>query len=525
MVWQPHRACICGLLWTWMLLVGVDARSGSPGTRAIRRPINSASTHAAEATHSLPCGESVEVDAECGGMPQANVDWLRTGQSMEGGDHKCEEFKLMCVDQGSLVVHDPAHNILNGSDLPVFKFSPLEAVWRPPNHDELANAIYRGQTTIAPPIFRPPVAGDPKPIFSNCTLPIILFKSDESNYFHFMLSVMPQIYNWHAHGAVNRDVTYVLATAWGTEAPKFANPLLRPFSRYEVVSLADFSSRLPASFPSNSTGEGRHVRCFQKVVVCHVLDHLQSYPRSLDWAAPNYVYRWYHEKGLLPQNPADFTPLTEGREPRTPIRVLIETRNGTVRRLDNRESLIRECNADPGPWECRAFIMGSNFARDIAAIRTADVFVFVHGAAGANMVYMRNDTAVIEIDPRGFAGAMEGHWARLFFPDVAIKIGHRVWHFSLNIEDPELSWPAEWEKQGMGDGFFHARDRWFGCRTDMCGCPGRCCGSFFNALQISRATKLRMRRCGRGERPCWTWSLEALYSGRRKPLSASVPTE
>eukprot|EP00884_Botryococcus_braunii_P010149 jgi/Botrbrau1/19135/Bobra.0077s0047.1 len=93
------------------------------------------------------------------------------------------------------------------------------------------------------------------------------------------------------------------------------------------------------------------------------------------------------------------------------------------------------------------------------AVRTADVFVFVHGSAGANLVYMRDNTAVVEVNPRGLRGTTEGYWARVFYPDLTRNMGHRVWHFSLNIEDPELSWPAKWEEQGVGDTSLWPRDR------------------------------------------------------------------
>jgi hypothetical protein len=100
-----------------------------------------------------------------------------------------------------------------------------------------------------------------------------------------------------------------------------------------------------------------------QVVVCKIVDHLESYPHSLDWAGPDYVYRWYRKKGLLPENPVGFLPREEGAQSMKHIRVLIETRPGIVRNLENRESLIRQCNQDPGPWECRPYAMGSDFAR------------------------------------------------------------------------------------------------------------------------------------------------------------------
>lgn len=56
-----------------------------------------------------------------------------------------------------------------------------------------------------------------------------------------------------------------LATLQGLAVPPFLKEFMMPFTRYEVQSLADFSSRLPRSFRSKATAEGLHVRCFQKV--------------------------------------------------------------------------------------------------------------------------------------------------------------------------------------------------------------------------------------------------------------------
>jgi hypothetical protein len=101
--------------------------------------------------------------------------------------------------------------------------------------------------------------------------------------------------------------------------------------------------------------------------------------------------------------------------------------------------------------------MGSH--RDISAIRSADVFVTVHGAAAANHIFMRNDTALLEIVPRGFAGKAEGFWIKAFFPEIARYADYRVRYFALNVEDPALSRAAVWEETDFGDRLLWERDR------------------------------------------------------------------
>lgn len=62
-------------------------------------------------------------------------------------------------------------------------------------------------------VFRPPLFGDEKnPTFSNCTLPIVLYKSHEDNFYHLTVSLIPQLYSFLTEHMVNTDVTYVVRT-------------------------------------------------------------------------------------------------------------------------------------------------------------------------------------------------------------------------------------------------------------------------------------------------------------------------
>lgn len=48
--------------------------------------------------------------------------------------------------------------------------------------------------------------------------------------------------------------------------PSFWPPMLAPFTRLRVASLAEFSARLPQGTPSDATNEGIAMQCFQKVM-------------------------------------------------------------------------------------------------------------------------------------------------------------------------------------------------------------------------------------------------------------------
>lgn len=60
----------------------------------------------------------------CKARPHANITWLKSREA-KNGDHVCEQYELICLDQGSLVVYDPAYNMVNGSALPTFELSDL----------------------------------------------------------------------------------------------------------------------------------------------------------------------------------------------------------------------------------------------------------------------------------------------------------------------------------------------------------------------------------------------------------------
>lgn len=68
-----------------------------------------------------------------------------------------------------------------------------------------------------PLIIRPPVKGDPEPVFSDCTLPIIIFVHREDNYNHVLTGVLPQVHHWFHNEAVDDGITYVVR--WPSSPP------------------------------------------------------------------------------------------------------------------------------------------------------------------------------------------------------------------------------------------------------------------------------------------------------------------
>lgn len=101
-----------------------------------------------------------------------------------------------------------------------------------------------------------------------------------------------------------------------------------------------------------------------QAVVCHLKDPTKFWSgmKYLS-SAPEHMYSWHKHRGLVPDNPAGFTPRAAepapGVEPSVPIRVLVADRPDT-RRLLNAEELMDDCNEDSGPWECRVWKFGSD---------------------------------------------------------------------------------------------------------------------------------------------------------------------
>jgi hypothetical protein len=62
----------------------------------------------------------------CPLSPQFDVDWIQSPEGLQGGDHKCVAHKLVCLDQGMVVMHDPQYNMQDGLLMPTFDITTLQ---------------------------------------------------------------------------------------------------------------------------------------------------------------------------------------------------------------------------------------------------------------------------------------------------------------------------------------------------------------------------------------------------------------
>lgn len=77
----------------------------------------------------------------------------------------------------------------------------------------IGDVYEKGRMMYPPLVFRLAVPGDRVPNgFSTCTLPVLLFKSFESNYHEVLMAVLGQVFHWHQQSAVDSGVTFVVTS-------------------------------------------------------------------------------------------------------------------------------------------------------------------------------------------------------------------------------------------------------------------------------------------------------------------------
>jgi hypothetical protein len=63
----------------------------------------------------------------CGKEPKADVDWIQGAEGQAGGDHTYVGYNSVCLDQEAVIMHHERYNMLNGSELPTFDVTDIQA--------------------------------------------------------------------------------------------------------------------------------------------------------------------------------------------------------------------------------------------------------------------------------------------------------------------------------------------------------------------------------------------------------------
>eukprot|EP00884_Botryococcus_braunii_P022601 jgi/Botrbrau1/9024/Bobra.0376s0002.1 len=205
---------ICGVFIVGLL--GISLLTLALSQRPLDRPNSSLMEVNCNTTFEKTCNSAQiapefvdEADCE---EPVVNLAWLKSLSSLQAGAHTCEGFERVCVDQGVLIMHDYKYSPVNpvAADLPSFQVTDLLTAWVGPEGN-IGDVYEKGRMTYPPLIFRLPMSGDQTPSrFSRCTLPLLLFKSFESNYHEVLMAVLGQVFHWYHEAAVDSRVTYVV---------------------------------------------------------------------------------------------------------------------------------------------------------------------------------------------------------------------------------------------------------------------------------------------------------------------------
>lgn len=365
----------------------------------------------------------------------------------------CKTYSQVCFDQGHVVSYDPAYSPANTSSepLPKLEIEVIEYSWA--GADDNGDKFRNAQNKYAPLSMRAAGVleeGDLlRPTFSNCTA-VVMWTQWVHNFGESLSHVTARMWQLWADGRMGNGTLLALGTPAGERTRSFWPFFLQPYTVNAVMSFAELSARTAAGAePSHPYG-----RCFRTAHLCAFSD--AGYFQGM-YGAMQAAYHFYERRLPKPEPAATFDAGDDT------LKVLIEHRNGTIRRLLNWEELVAECNSVrwelPGtsPWkkvQCRSTTLGADPMHNLAAVRPADMVVIVHGSGCSNWLAMREGSALLEIRPYKFGSEQRG-WSDWFYPNIAAAIEYKVHWYAINIEDEALSTPSEREAEHVNED--HAR--------------------------------------------------------------------
>ncbi|CAL5229802.1 g13197 [Coccomyxa viridis] len=417
--------------------------------------------------------------------PLVNKDFLLAANKVYGDT--CYVLPRTCLDQGSVVVFADEFNPTKPDHISVPSFDMRNIMYNFPSSQGNGDALGTDAVRIPFPgiTIRPGTYLDThlsSQQFSRCTVPVVMITNWLTTYGEVIVRIPPRAFAWREAGAVGGNVTFVVATPGGMGLPAFYGPMLAPVTDLDVTSLADFSVRRVLGAPSGATNEGLARQCFDKVVLCKIAG--SQFGNMYEVGQATYAH--YELEGL-PKDPAGFLSPIQDRgsalgvssflaehspAPRQ-LRVLIEQRSGDVRNMLQLEELLSRCNQSQPPdsgldLSCRQFTFTGDLKRNIAAARSANVLVTIHGSGSNNALFMEEESTLIELRPYQF-GTKASEWANAFMPKVTEENGYRIRYIGLNVEDETLSEPGSFEARETGnpDEHTHRRDRHVKLRWDL----------------------------------------------------------
>ncbi|KAG2485635.1 hypothetical protein HYH03_015695 [Edaphochlamys debaryana] len=381
----------------------------------------------------------------------------------DGNIFDCPILRDVCLDQGTIIFQDRRfHPWTSEVRLPYFNITDI--LWNTPSVLGIGDKWKIGKQRYLPPHVRPwhHMEGSPdvqKPVFSNCTTPLLFYHHFPFNVAEVYRFAVNNIYFMQQHlKFFDEHITLVPANPYMSRIPPYTQFWLQPFSKYQVTDLGSLSQRREPGSPSNSTGEGQAVRCFSKFIMCKIT---LKKPTGAYFEAGQFVAEYYAKKAapLQDEFTARLAPLLSPEELHDAgvMKVVFAVRSishkDIGRMLLNEDELIDRCNKqeaalpdDPNftiyrSMRCIRHVFGVDNLYDMWLVRHMDVLVGLHGSALTNAMFMRKGSSLIELRPFQFSG-------RESWPNIYMKSQTRrmeVFWFGIDVMNGSLSAPGEFE--------------------------------------------------------------------------------
>ncbi|GFR49741.1 hypothetical protein Agub_g11898 [Astrephomene gubernaculifera] len=419
-----------------------------------------------QAANSLlqPHGAARELASEqSAGCPTPMVD-------MEKDRYQCVVWRKVCVDQNVIVSFDPeVHPKTSMGTIPTLNVT--EIMYNIPSKYGIGDRYRKGSALRFPALYVRPsndMEEEPElqdPHFSSCTLPILMFAHYPYNAAETFRYIFEKLVTLQEAGFFDRRVTLVPGVPPGTRVPSYTKFWYGSLSDRDVVSLSELSARRPADTPSNATWEGRHIRCFERMMGCrirydryglrfynagqHVARHYM--PQYLSQSAAFEERLWQTRQVRLPSDPSVFKLVFISRN---------ADQSAVGRTILNEAELVQRCNeaagADlpPAAWGvpykkffCFPHTFGESQLMDVWLMRRVDGVLGMHGAGLTNVLYMKPGGSAVEVRPYGFSGreSWANRYARFKMSSMAEEPWPVFW-YGIDTFNASLSEPGMFEK-------------------------------------------------------------------------------
>ncbi|KAG2497460.1 hypothetical protein HYH03_004615 [Edaphochlamys debaryana] len=384
--------------------------------------------------------------------------------------YQCVTWKKVCIDQNVIVSYDEeVHPKTSMGTLPYLNVS--EIMYNLPSKYGIGDRYRKGSALRFPALYVRP-SNDleeeeelQNPVFSSCTLPMLMYAHYPFNAAETWRYIFEKLVSLQQLGFFNRHVTLVPGVPPGTKVPSYTKFWYGSLTDKAVVSLSELSARKPKDTPSNATGEGRHVRCFERVIGCRI-----RYDRFglKFYNAGQYVAKHYQPQylALVPtfQQRLAAKGITLPTDPSVLKMVFIsrnEHQSAVGRTILNEKELIDRCNtatgADvpPASWGvpyksyfCMAHVFGEDQLMDVWLMRRVDAILGMHGAGLTNLMFMKPGGSAVEVRPFGFSGreSWANRYARFKASSPAEQPFPAFW-FGIDTFNESLSEPGMFEKE------------------------------------------------------------------------------